>query len=140
MGRRKGLVKASVLLLSQGCSKSESAEVFRRVGKDPVGEEPLSILLCMHHSRRGGFARRSLRLQVFWSHPKHPIPQPGTHFLHFTCQIVSRDRQSARASRRGLISRVPFQLVGNDPRRVDTHQHLSCSVMGLWCFFVDERI
>ena len=40
-------------------------------------------------------------------------------------KVTSRYRQCARVSRLGLIRRIPFQLVGNHPRRVDAHQPLS---------------
>src|SRR6266516_3485045 len=45
-----------------------------------------------------------------------------------------------RVSRLGLIGHIPIQLVGNDGRRVDTHQHFSYTCMGLWRIFVDEVI
>src|SRR6266516_4471349 len=63
-----------------------------------------------------------------------------TYRLYHSRKVTSRYRQCARVPRLGLIGHIPLQLVGNDPRRVDANQHLSCTCMGLWRIFVDQVI
>src|SRR5712691_7068296 len=63
-----------------------------------------------------------------------------TYLFYHSRKVTSRYRQCARVSRLGLIGHIPLQLVGNHPRRVDTHQHFSYTCMGLWRIFVDEVI
>src|SRR5260370_16306692 len=61
-----------------------------------------------------------------------------TDFLNHSCEVASGNRQCASTSRRGLIALVPFQLVGDDPRRVATPQHFSRTWSSLCHVFIDQ--
>ena len=85
--------KPAYCWLSQGFSKVEIAVVFRRVGKDPVAEKPLSIILWMTlyaPKRRGGSIFP--HMYCLFEEALQPFDL-GCHALSMNCSVVRRIRR-----------------------------------------------